>query len=174
VPATTPTVITRSTIRNCNGYCVYIDKSSNVTFDNNIIHSGLRYIVFVLKVTNYAFINNVMIGLKMDPVVVAQSKGTGMSPNNAAYEQYIPVKLDTDNVTVTKNLVQGSQDNGFVFPFTSCDKISTYPFSGNTAGSCFAGFVINVMSGKQCIAASGFLGYANYIGLIANPPGVLT
>lgn len=128
----------------------------------------------VYTVTNYAFLNNVILGLKINPDVIAQTKGTGLAPNNAAYLQYMPVNSDTDNITVTKNLVQGSQDNGFVFPFTSCDKISTYPFSGNTAGSCFAGFVTNVMPGKQCIAAAGFAGYANFIGFIANPPGVLT
>lgn len=115
-----------------------------------------------------------MIGLKIDPNVIAQNQGTGLAPNNAAYLQYIPVNSDTDNITVRENLVQGSQDNGFVFPFTSCDRIGTYPFSGNTAGSCFAAFVANVMPGKQCIGAAGFSGYASTIGFIANPPGVHT
>lgn len=172
--ALVPTVITRSTIRNCNGYCVYIDKSSNVTFNNNIIHNALRYSVAVYTVTNYAFLNNAILGLKINPDVIAQTQGTGLAPNNAAYLQYIPVNSDTDNITVTKNIVQGSQDNGFVFPFTSCDKMSSYPFKDNTAGSCFAGFVTNVMSGKQCLGATGFSGYANFIGFIANPPGVHT
>jgi hypothetical protein len=128
----------------------------------------------VLTVNNYAFVNNVLIGLRIRPEVVAQGQGTGLAPNNAAYEQYMPVNSDTDNVTVTNNLVQGSEDNGFVFPFTPCDKINAYPFSGNTAGSCFAAFITNVYPGFDCIAASGFSGYASYIGFIANPPGLLT
>jgi hypothetical protein len=115
-----------------------------------------------------------MLGLRMNPDVVVQNAGSKTSPNNAAYSQYDPVNSDTGNVTVTNNLVQGSQDNGFVFPFTSCAKINTYPFSGNTAGSCFAAFITNVNPGFLCLAASGFTGYASYIGFIANPPGFLT
>lgn len=49
--------------------------------------------------------------------------------------------------------------------------MSTYPFSGNTAGSCVVGVIANVLKGKTCIGATGFSGYANEIGFIANPPG---
>jgi len=101
----------------------------------------------VLKVTNYAFINNALIGLRLRDDV----PGT----HNTAYSQYLAVKSDTDNVTVTNNIIQGSQDNGFVFPFTPCAKIDNYAFKGNTAGSCFTAFVINVYGGSLCIGAQG-------------------
>lgn len=156
----------RSTIRNCAGYCVFIGRSSNVTFDNNIIHLGRRYLTHVLRVTNYAFINNALIGLRLRDDV----PGT----HNAAYSQFVAVNSDTDNVTVTNNIIQGSQDNGFVFPFTQCARLASYPFRGNTAGSCFAAFVTNVYGGFLCIGAQGFSGYSNFIGFIANPPGILT
>lgn len=50
--------------------------------------------------------------------------------------------------------------------------MDTYPFAGNTAGSCVAGIIANVLPGKTCIGAAGFNGYACEIGFIANPPGV--
>lgn len=105
--------------------------------------------------------------------MITQGEGTGLAPNNAAYKQFIPPDYDKGNVTVKYNLVQGSQDCGFVLPFTSCDKLSQYPFADNTAGSCFAAFVLNILSGKRCIGSSGHFGYASYLGLIANPPGAL-
>ena len=62
---------------------------------------------------------------------------TMMVDDVACYEQYERIDFFTANVTVTKNLAQGSDGGqGFVFPFAPCEKISTYNFAGNTAGSC--------------------------------------
>lgn len=62
----------------------------------------------------------------------------------ACYEQYQPIDYSTDNVTVTKNLCQGSDTGeGFVFPFAPCDKLDSYNFGGNTAGSCTVAFMFN-------------------------------
>ena len=62
----------------------------------------------------------------------------------SCYEQYTAINYDTDNVTVTNNLAQGSQGGqGFVFPFAPCDKLDTYNFGGNTAGSCTVGFMFS-------------------------------
>jgi hypothetical protein len=88
----------------------------------------------------------------------------------ACYEQYIPIDFDNDNVTVTKNLAQGAENGqGFVFPFAPCDKLSTYNFGGNTAGSCTVAFMFDRLEGYDCIGASQMVGYASAIGLMANP-----
>ena len=50
--------------------------------------------------------------------------------------------------------------------------MSSYPFAGNTAGSCKAAFVVNVLAGQTCIGTTGLNGYASVIGFIANPPGM--
>ena len=39
------------------------------------------------------------------------------------------------NVKISNNLCQGSQGNGFVLPFITCDMIASNPFIDNTAGS---------------------------------------
>jgi hypothetical protein len=58
-----------------------------------------------------------------------------------------------------------------VFPFTTCDKIQTYNFANNSAGSCSVGVMYEKLDGKTCLAASNFVAYACNIGLMANPPG---
>lgn len=107
-PVTQNTTITYSSIHNCNGYCVYIDNSQNITFDRNVFYFARRYIAYVLQVNNYAFTNNLLVGLRLRPDIASQGAGTGLSPDNAAYEQWKPIKFGTDSVTVQNNLVQGS------------------------------------------------------------------
>jgi hypothetical protein len=167
-------VITHSSIRNSNGFGLYIDTSANITIDNNVFHNSVRYTAYVLKVNNYTFTHNALIGLRNRTDIIAENAGTGLAPDNAAYEQWVSIKFGTDHVLVTGNLVQGAMGQGFVFPFTSCALISTYPFAGNTAGTCVSAFVINVSPGFTCLAASGLYGYSSVIGLMANPPGLIT
>lgn len=88
----------------------------------------------------------------------------------SCYEMYTSIDYNTANVSVTNNLAQGSQTGqGFVFPFAPCDKLDTYNFGGNTAGSATVGFMFEHLKGFACIGASKLVGYANYIGLMANP-----
>lgn len=55
----------------------------------------------------------------------------------AAYEQYMAIDFAADHkINVSFNLAQGSEGEGFVFPATTCDLLSSYPFISNTAGSC--------------------------------------
>lgn len=55
----------------------------------------------------------------------------------AAYEQYMAIDFGADHkINVSFNLAQGSEGEGFVFPATTCDLLSSYPFISNTAGSC--------------------------------------
>jgi hypothetical protein len=102
--------------------------------------------------------------------LAAALETTVMVDDVSCYEQYTSINYDTDNVTVTKNLAQGSQGGqGFVFPFAPCDKLDTYNFGGNTAGSATAGFMFENLNGYTCIGASKLVGYAHQIGLMANP-----
>lgn len=52
--------------------------------------------------------------------------------------------------------------------------MDTYNFGGNTAGSCTVGFMFNKLEGFECVGASKLIGYANEIGLMANPTLPLT
>lgn len=66
----------------------------------------------------------------------------------ACYEQYFTINYDIDHgVSVTNNLCQGSEGEGFVFPLTPCDKIADYPFITNTAGSCEVAFMYEKLNG---------------------------
>ena len=64
-------------------------------------------------------------------------------------------------ISVTENLCQGSEGEGFVFPFTTCDKLSAYPFIRNTAGSCEVACMYEKLEQKTCLAAAGAIGYAS-------------
>ena len=72
---------------------------------------------------------------------------------------------------MTGNLAQGSEGEGFVFPFCPCDNNDTYPFVDNTAGSCEVAFMYERISGPKCIFASRIVAYSSFIGLMANPTG---
>jgi hypothetical protein len=61
----------------------------------------------------------------------------------SAYEQYLPIDFINGHVSVMNNLVQGSQGQGFVFPFTTCDLLKNYNFVNNIAGSSKIGFMFN-------------------------------
>ena len=58
------TVIEKSAIHNCGGFCAYIDKSSNVTITNNVFYDARKFLVYVETVSHYAFEQNLLIGAR--------------------------------------------------------------------------------------------------------------
>lgn len=167
---TNATAITRSSIHDCIGICTYIDLSSNVTFDNNVFYYARKFLVYVLRANNYTFTNNLLAhALKRSELNEALIL-TKLPDDVACYEQYIPINFANEIVNVSYNLAQGSEGEGFVFPFTTCDLIDSYNFYNNTAGSCEIAFMLNVNPGQTCIASGFLLGYASEIGLMAHPP----
>lgn len=123
---------------------MWIANSTNVKVDNNILHYAKKFLIYAEFVDNYTITNNLLVGAKMRPEVAGNLAETVMVDDVACYEQYQPINFATDNVTVTNNLAQGSETGeGFVFPFAPCDKLDTYNFGGNTAGSCTVGFMFH-------------------------------
>jgi len=101
-------------------------------------------LVYVEYVNNYTFTNNLLIGARSRPELASNLSVTVMVDDVACYEQYTGIDFTNDNVSVTNNLAQGSQTGeGFVFPFAPCDRIDTYNFGGNTAGSCIVAIMLN-------------------------------
>ena len=49
--------------------------------------------------------------------------------------------------------------------------LTSYPFINNTAGSCEIAFMYGTLDEETCLGASGAVGYASEIGLMANQPG---
>lgn len=152
--------------------CVYIDKAYNVTFDNNVMYWARKFIVLVFEVDHYTFTNNFLTAARKRSEL--QLNGTMLTDDVAIYEQYIKPVYASAKINVSKNLAQGSEGEGFVFPFAPCEYIDSYPFYGNTAGSCQVAFMLDHMEGEDCICSAGLIGYASEIGLMANPPGIQT
>lgn len=168
------TSVTRCSIHNSNGIGLYIDKSESIYIVNNVFHYARRFLVIVFKVNKYTFFKNVLIGARERMLVAEQTPDTKIFPDTAAYEQYVPIKFGVDSVNVTRNLVQGSEGEGFVVSYSPCNLLATYNFKDNTAGSCLVAFVPNVNPGQTCLGAAGFYAYASTIGLMANPTGPQT
>jgi hypothetical protein len=78
----------------------------------------------------------------------------------ACFASYKAVDPTSDNITVTNNLCQGSQGQGFAVPHVDCKDIDIYPFAGNTAGSCQVGWIFARGVGT-CLSARGVYAYAS-------------
>ena len=103
---------------------------------NNIFFQARKFLVYTGAVfTGYTFTRNLLVGaLEREDYL---TDGTGMVDDVACYEQYVPIDYTAEHgVDVSLNLCQGSQGEGFVFPYTTCDQLDSYPFVTNTAGSC--------------------------------------
>jgi hypothetical protein len=117
---------------------------------------------------DYTFTNNVLIGA----LTPADMVGSNGSVNVACYFQYQPINFDTDNNVVQNNLCQGSDLNGFIFPFVPCQYLGqgSVGFQNNTAGTCTTGFLVNVVPGA-CLGFEWVKAYSNTIGFLASPAG---
>jgi hypothetical protein len=91
----------------------------------------------------------------------------------ACFASYKPVDPSNDAITVTGNLCQGSDGNGYAVPDVACDDIDLYPFAGNTAGSCDIGWIFARGPGS-CLASKGVYAYGSQIGTMQNPPDTVT
>jgi len=74
------------------------------------------------------------------------------------------------NLQFTSNICQGSDVNGFVFPFVPCSSIASIPYSLNTAGSSEVGFLFIGSGNGDCLAFSGAKAYGCHVGQICSPP----
>ncbi len=101
-----------------------------------------------------------MIGARKRDELIAILIKTMLPDDVAGYKQYNPIDFVNGQVQVSNNLVQGSQGEGFVFPFTSCDLLDSYNFYDNTAGSSLVGFAFNKYEGQTCLGAAKFVAYA--------------
>lgn len=135
-PNEEPTEITSSAIHNCGGFCMFMDKFTNVTITDNVFFWARKFLVYVEQAfSDYTFEDNLLIGArKRDEVDVSESL---MVDDVACYEHYMTIDFAADHkISVANNLAQGSEGEGFVFPLTPCEHLDSYPFIDNTAGSC--------------------------------------
>jgi hypothetical protein len=151
------------------GICVYIDTSNNVSFDNNVFFWARKFLVLVFQVDHYNFTRNLLTEARVREEL--DLTGTMVVDDVACYEQFAQIDHANGRVSVRSNVAQGCMGQGFVFPFSPCEYLDNYRFSDNTAGSCVISFMIDRLPGESCIGASGLIGYASEIGLMANPPG---
>ena len=71
---------------------------------------------------------------------------------------------------MSHNLTQGSEGDGFLFPFLACSESRAYPFIDNIAGFYEVALSYDKLNVEECLLASKIVDYSSYIGLMANPP----
>lgn len=103
-----PNLITRSSFRNSNGMGMWVANTTNIKIDNNVFHIGKKFLLYAEFVNNYTVTNNLLIGARARSELQAILVLTMMVDDVSCYEQYTAINYDTDNVTVTNNLAQGS------------------------------------------------------------------
>lgn len=101
------TSITRSSVHNCVGMCVYIDTSNNITFNNNVFFWARKFLVIVFTVDNYNFTNNLLTEARNRSEL--NLAGTHTVDDVACYEQFTQIDHANAKINVTKNLAQGCQ-----------------------------------------------------------------
>jgi hypothetical protein len=95
---------------------------------------------------------------------------TGKEP--VACIELTEVDPSTDAISISNNICQGSDLNGYVMPFIPCSLIATTPFANNTAGTTLEnGFLLIRTTDDDCLGFSGVRAYAAKVGQISSPPG---
>lgn len=89
------------------------------------------------SIKSFQFTKNLFIGITTRPSVAFGGELV------ACFGTFSYVNPVTDGVVVKDNLCLGSQSHGFAFPHVKCNELEINPFAGNTAGSCYIGFIIN-------------------------------
>ncbi len=158
---TTRTIITKSSFHDCQDFCMRFKNTFDHEVTNNVIFYGRKYLVYALKMYNFTFTNNLMVGvLKRDSTVFDDLM--------ACFSSYDPVNTTIDNITVTDNLCQGSEGHGYCVSDVRCEDIENYPFRFNTAGSCEIGWLLS-NGNSSCLGSKGLMAYSTKIGQIMNP-----
>lgn len=114
--------------------CMKINNAFDHEITHNVFFNARKFHVLALKTYYFNFNNNLMVGVTKRPTTVFEDL-------IACFASYEAVSPSTDNITVTKNLCQGSEGNGFAVPDVGCSDIDIYPYAGNTAGSCQIGWI---------------------------------
>jgi hypothetical protein len=103
-----PNLITRSSFHNSNGMAMWVANTTNIKIDNNVFHFARKFLLYAEYVNNYTVTNNLLIGARARSELLPILSTTVMVDDVSCYEQYTSINYDTDNVTVTNNLAQGS------------------------------------------------------------------
>jgi hypothetical protein len=156
--------LTDNSFHDCQGGCLYIKNSQNITFTNNIFYKGYQYLVQTNTIKTVAFNSNLMIGV-MEKYTIP-----------SGYELVACIFVETsvlssEGVSIKNNDCIGSPRHGFAVPFQACGDFEANPIANNTAGSCDIGNIINT-NGAQCQAFSYAKAFACNIGQICGSPGI--
>lgn len=89
----------------------------------------------------------------------------------ACFIKWEAVNPETDMISVTNNLCQGTAGIGYVFSDVDCKYMDTYPYAGNTVGSAKTmGFLLSRGNkASTCLATRGLMAYATQIGQMIGP-----
>lgn len=122
------TKIQKSSFSFCRSFCIYAMANSGANINHNIFYEGRKFHMKLNQISDSTIDSNLMIGAIFRPTMI------GAEP--VACIELTNTNPGSSSILVTNNLCQGSNLNGFVFPFVACSNLEgTMPFANNTAGS---------------------------------------
>ncbi|KAM3142669.1 hypothetical protein pb186bvf_005328 [Paramecium bursaria] len=112
------------------GSFIKAQNTQSITIKNSIFYQGQTALVQLNNIRNLIFTNNLLMNTQQPNALFA----------NFIYED--STEITTDNLIVSDNVGQGSEDSGFLFMSTSCQNSNKYPFYNNQCSStnfvCFS------------------------------------
>jgi hypothetical protein len=162
--STAQTVVTASSFSFCRSFCIKGYQQNNALVSDTVFYEARKFHFKLLQITAFTATNNVMIGAIIRPTM------TGKEP--VACIELTEIDPSIDAVTITNNICQGSDIDGYVMPFVPCSMINTMPFNNNTAGTALeVGFLLIRTTSDDCLAFSGARAYAVKVGHTSQPAG---
>ena len=158
------TIIRKSSFSFCRSYCLYAYGHHAATIEDNVFYEGRKFHLKMKKIRSFIVNANLFIGAIFRPTLRSSEAIACVELTNTA--------PSTSTLSLTNNVCQGSNVNGFALPFLTCGQMNSNPFKNNTAGSCAAnGFLIDKGTASGCLGFTGVRAYACSVGQIASPPG---
>ena len=109
--------IRNSSIYNGIGWCVHVYTSNNVDIENNVFFNCEKFLTRALYSNNFTYTSNLLIAPRKRNLNV----DSGLYDMVAGLDMYVAMEKDTgSNISITKNLVQGGDGNGFIVPGYLC------------------------------------------------------
>ena len=112
--------IQRSSIHDGFGWCLNAQASNNITIDNNVFYNCEKFMTRAVLANYFTYTNNLLVW----PRERKLNEDSGLYDMVAGLDMYKP--LESGQIFVSNNVIQGSEGNGFVMAGTVCGENSGF------------------------------------------------
>ena len=107
-------LIQRSSIHDGFGYCLNSESSINFTINNNVFYNCEKFLTRALLTDNFTYTNNLLVAARERKL----NQAADLYDMVAGLDMF--QSLDSSQIIVMNNVVQGTEGNGFVIPGSAC------------------------------------------------------